>query len=226
MRILEAALRSVASGARPDIDTAETEGVRKRVGNWSDMECDFRFFALGHADLPVAEQMRMFLRQGSDFDALGSVLGDMQTLALPALVEALAGSRLMPPSVRRRDAVFISAFQDIVLEYCEEKPTDIASFLTWWERKRVSASISSPEDTDAVRVITVHKAKGLEYPCVIVPFVTSDLSDSLPKRSPEWRWVAPLISGMPDGSGGNSGCLRICRSPSTKVWPIPCTIRC
>ncbi len=72
--------------------------------------------------------MRMFLRQGSDFDALGSVLGDMQTLALPALVEALAGSRLMPPSVRRRDAVFISAFQDIVLEYCEEKPTDIASF--------------------------------------------------------------------------------------------------
>ncbi len=57
----------------------------------------------------------------------------------------------------------------------------------------MSASISSPEDTDAVRVITVHKAKGLEYPCVIVPFVTSDLSDSLPKRSPEWRWVAPLI---------------------------------
>lgn len=200
VRILEAALRSVASGARPDIDTAETEGVRKRVGNWSDMECDFRFFALGHADLPVAEQMRMFLQQGSDFDALGSVLGDMQTLALPALVEALAGSRLMPPSVRRRDAVFISAFQDIVLEYCEEKTTDIASFLTWWERKRVSASISSPEDTDAVRIITVHKAKGLEYPCVIVPFVTSDLSDSLPKRSPEWRWVAPHL-GMPGGSG-------------------------
>ncbi len=200
VRILEAALRSVASGARPEINKEKKEGVRENVGNWADMECAFRFFALDHAEMPLAEQVRLFISEGSNFDALGSVLAEMQTLALPALVEALAGSGLMPSEVRRRDAVFISAFQDIVLEYCEERPTDIASFLTWWERKRQSASIASPKDTDAVRIITIHKAKGLEYPCVIVPFVTSDLSDTLPKRASEWRWVEPQLE-MPAYAG-------------------------
>ncbi len=94
-----------------------------------------------------------------------------------------------------------------MLEYCEEKPTDIASFSDLVGAKEGVGFHPSPEDTDAVRVITVHKAKGLEYPCVIVPFVTSDLSDSLPKRSPEWRWVAPHFSECRTVPG-NSGCLR------------------
>lgn len=92
--------------------------------------------------------------------------------------------------MRRRDAPFIAAFQDIVLEYCESRPSDIASFLQWWERRGIKASISSPEGMDAVNVMTIHKSKGLEFPCVVIPFAQCSFLTA-PKGKTEWRWVRP-----------------------------------
>ncbi len=115
------------------------------------------------------EQLELFLASGSDTDAIaGMLFGDAGSHAARTC-RGIAAT-FIPAEMRRRDAPFIAAFQDIVLEYCESRPSDIASFLQWWERRGIKASISSPEGMDAVNVMTIHKSKGLEFPCVVIPF--------------------------------------------------------
>ena len=46
----------------------------------------------------------------------------------------------------------------------------IGTFLEYWDLKQDSLSISAPEDLPAVRLMTIHKSKGLEFPVVIFPF--------------------------------------------------------
>lgn len=49
-------------------------------------------------------------------------------------------------------------------------------FLAWWESKGKSTSATAPPGADAVRIMTVHKSKGLEFPVVI--YASPDFSES------------------------------------------------
>jgi ATP-dependent exoDNAse (exonuclease V) beta subunit len=46
----------------------------------------------------------------------------------------------------------------------------ISLFLEWWEEKGNHLTLSTPQGINAVTISTIHKAKGLEYPVVILPF--------------------------------------------------------
>lgn len=119
---------------------------------------------------------------------LGEMLRTMQSVALPALVEAIA-EKCVAPELLRDEAPFIAAFQDEISQYCESFPTDIASFLKWWDERSKKSAINSPEDTDAVRVMTIHKSKGLEFDCVIIPSLEVDFNT---RSSGSWTWVEPV----------------------------------
>lgn len=190
VKLILTTLDTIGRGADPEVREG-TDATRRGVADWNEVKCNFRVFALRNPELSTPEQLEKFLASGSDSDAVADMLADMQAVTLPALVEAIAAT-FLPDAMRRRDAPFIAAFQDIVLEYCESRPSDIASFLLWWERRGAKASISSPEGVDAVNVMTVHKAKGLEFPCVIIPFAQFQFL-SAPKGKSEWRWVRPEV---------------------------------
>lgn len=65
---------------------------------------------------------------------------------------------------------FIFRFLDVVLDFQCNQSTHLTDFLSFWEQKKESLSISMPEGQNAVRVMSVHKSKGLEFPVVIVPY--------------------------------------------------------
>ena len=67
-------------------------------------------------------------------------------------------------------APFLQAFQDILLQYTRREATDIRSFLDWWEGEKSRRYVTMPDNQDAIKLITIHKSKGLEFDAVIIPF--------------------------------------------------------
>lgn len=65
---------------------------------------------------------------------------------------------------------YIQYFMDVVLDFQIKKGSDLMQFLTYWEEQENKLSISSPEGVDAVQIMTIHKAKGLQFPVVIFPY--------------------------------------------------------
>lgn len=61
-------------------------------------------------------------------------------------------------------------FLDEVNEFLVTKNSNLSQFLTWWENRSQKASVIIPETTNAVKIMTIHASKGLEFPVVIVPF--------------------------------------------------------
>ncbi|REG99153.1 UvrD-helicase domain-containing protein [Flavobacterium aquicola] len=69
---------------------------------------------------------------------------------------------------------YVQYFLDLVLERDVRNQAGISDFLYYWDKNSEKFSIPSPEGTNAVRVMTIHKSKGLEFPVVIMPFADED----------------------------------------------------
>ena len=65
---------------------------------------------------------------------------------------------------------YLFRFLDVVLEFGTRRSNHLGDFLQHWETAKNKLSITIPSDTDALRITTIHKSKGLEYPVVIVPY--------------------------------------------------------
>jgi len=73
------------------------------------------------------------------------------------------------------NVAYLNSFQDIILKFTSGKNPGIPSFLDWWQSEGCKKSISLPEHQDAIRVLTIHKSKGLEFGVVILPFISWNL---------------------------------------------------
>lgn len=63
----------------------------------------------------------------------------------------------------------LSAFLDVVLDFSAHFGNSAADFIEWWNTRSNALPILMPSGLDALRMMTIHKAKGLEFPVVIVP---------------------------------------------------------
>ena len=82
-------------------------------------------------------------------------------------------SKIIP--IEKRNA-YVQFFLDIVLEQDIKKQAGISDFLLYWDANSGKLSIPSPEGRVAVRIMTIHTSKGLEFPVVIFPFAEEDYS--------------------------------------------------
>ena len=97
------------------------------------------------------------------------VASTMACFNLPSLVEHIIGGYLSA-EMRRDQNMYISAFVDSVTEFCSRGTSDIHAFLKWWDESGHRTKISAPFDERAIRIMTIHKSKGLEFKCVHIPF--------------------------------------------------------
>ena len=66
--------------------------------------------------------------------------------------------------------VYIQQFQDVVLEQTQKGINSINTFMEWWDNEGYDTTVAANEKTNAVRIMSIHKSKGLEAPIVCIPF--------------------------------------------------------
>lgn len=69
----------------------------------------------------------------------------------------------------KEDGAYICAFFDYLNAYIKDMSADVAGFLREWDENLHSRTIQT-DDIDGLRIISIHKSKGLEFDNVIIPF--------------------------------------------------------
>ena len=82
---------------------------------------------------------------------------------------------------------------DVILDR-QKKGDGISDFLEFWELKKDKLSISAAEKKNAVRIMTIHKSKGLEFPVVVFP---CDLNIHDMSKSQDWYDGSQLNKELP-----------------------------
>ncbi len=65
---------------------------------------------------------------------------------------------------------YINFFMDTILDVEQKEGVGIPIYLSYWEKKKDKLSITAPATVNAVQIMTVHKAKGLEFDITIFPY--------------------------------------------------------
>ncbi len=73
------------------------------------------------------------------------------------------------------EEAYIYSFLDHSAMFLKENPAAIDEFLKHWDEEISQKSISASE-SDGVRILSIHKSKGLEFHTVIIPFCTWELT--------------------------------------------------
>ncbi len=90
---------------------------------------------------------------------------------------------------------YIQFFLDFVFDYSQSAQGGIPGFLEHWEKNKSKQSIVVPMGEDAVQIMTIHRAKGLEFPIVIYPFADETIDDI--KMDSCWITLEPPLNDIP-----------------------------
>lgn len=117
-----------------------------------------------------------------------------KSACLDSVVEQIIKSQLSK-QMTEENTPYLLAFLDSVVDFMSRYGSNIHHFLKWWDKVGPGLSISSPDNIDAIRVITIHKSKGLQFPCVLIPMFDWNFDQS----SIEWIETAGFKGKLPKG---------------------------
>ena len=111
--------------------------------------------------------------------------------SLTDLAEALLRDiKAGDPETFAAEIPYVQSFMDFLQDWVATGGNNLDGFLKAW--KDANPKIASPQRGNSVRVMTIHKSKGLEFPFVIVPFAENI---DLYKANP--YWCEPQLKGTP-----------------------------
>ena len=154
----------------------------------------------------IAQGMALF--QETDFEnwlMSFDISLSFQNIRKKSLYEAVEViiSKFLNPKVSN---AYVQYFLDIVLERDIRNQAGISDFINFWDKNAEKFSIPSPEGNNAVRIMTIHKSKGLEFPVVIFPFAEEDYN-----RKPKdklWLNAEEETIGLPKVLIDNSSAVK------------------
>lgn len=92
-------------------------------------------------------------------------------LQLPLVELMEEGLSFLGLTEKQQDLAYVSGFKEAVFDFVKKNRADLMGFLDWWELNKGKRTVKIPEDHDAMRILTIHKSKGLQYKVVIMPFL-------------------------------------------------------
>lgn len=99
--------------------------------------------------------------------------------------ELLRQMQVFYPEAFENETLFIQSFMDELRErQAEAGGNNLRYFLENWKEK--ARYISSPDNSNSINILTIHKAKGLEFPYLIFPFAEKV---DIYKPTERWCWL-------------------------------------
>ncbi|MBT0812643.1 UvrD-helicase domain-containing protein [Litoribacter ruber] len=93
-----------------------------------------------------------------------------------------------------KEKAYISGFKEAVFDYVGKNRADLAGFLEWWEENQQKRTVKIPENHDAMRILTIHKSKGLQYKVVLMPYLDWTIFDTTKDNI---LWSPFELEGLP-----------------------------
>lgn len=137
-------------------------------------------------------------KQGGDWDSLltakpeealpEAFVTGMETLRLMPLYELLEElfSLFEMKRIEEQDAYLFSFF-DAVTEYLQNNSSDLDTFIRYWNETLCNKTIPSGE-MDGIRILSIHKSKGLEFHTVLIPYCDWKLEN---ETNNQLIWCSP-----------------------------------
>ena len=104
-----------------------------------------------------------------------------------ALLRDLAKAK---PDDFNSEVPYIQSFMDYLQDWVSLNGNNLGAFLKAWQEAK--PQIASPQQGNSVRVMTIHKSKGLEFPFVIFPFAEKV---TLYRASSAWCKASAPVEG-------------------------------
>tara|TARA_B100000965_G_scaffold365107_1_gene349323 strand:+ start:127875 stop:131036 length:3162 start_codon:yes stop_codon:yes gene_type:complete len=107
---------------------------------------------------------------------------NLKLMPLHALFEEL----IRTFELNKKFDLYVQFLQEEVYAFSQNNGNNFNAFLEYWEEKNEKLALDIPADINAVEVLTIHKSKGLEFPVVIMPFISSQA-----RKVKGYLWVKP-----------------------------------
>ena len=134
---------------------------------------------IAQAQLATAYQNEV-LQKNLDLNTL--LLGNLDEYMPTTFIEERERLRLMPlfelleylakifqlSYIRDQDA-YLFSFSDAINEYLQNNSSELTTFIKYWEEKLCFKTIPSG-NIEGIRILSIHKSKGLEFHTVFLPF--------------------------------------------------------
>ena len=81
--------------------------------------------------------------------------------------------------------IFTNSFLNEIFNYSKSNKSDFISFVEYWDLNHTNFVVPSLESVNSIKLLTIHKSKGLEFPIVILPFFDEPIQ---PRRNDQ-VWI-------------------------------------
>lgn len=138
----------------------------------------YEFYKFG-MQLSPEEAIRSHFSQNNDFtEEIAEKLNRIKELPLYEMTEEIFD--LFRNAMDPNENIYIQAFLDAIIDFTVKKSSDLDSFLQWWDESGQAQTIFTPDGQDAIRIMTIHKSKGLGFKVVLMPFCHWEIDHRLP----------------------------------------------
>ncbi|SEJ71278.1 ATP-dependent exoDNAse (exonuclease V) beta subunit (contains helicase and exonuclease domains) [Cyclobacterium xiamenense] len=131
------------------------------------------FFLTGALPAPFAGHETAFYAKMEGFKRLP--LLDL----LEALIDLLGFNEAL------EERAYLSGLKESVYDFVAKNRADLGNFLEWWALHGHKRTVKLPDTHNAIRILTIHKSKGLQFKVVVLPFLDWKLFDTV-KDSIVW----------------------------------------
>jgi len=94
--------------------------------------------------------------------------------------------------IEEKETDYLLNFLDLAYDFYKTSNLSLRNFIDFWREIGCNTSIQASENIDAIRLTTIHKSKGLEFPIVFIPIKNSG-KDTKDEEFSDWYEVSDSV---------------------------------